>query len=103
MSDLLGGFRPSSPPPELRGRVLAAAREAAATRPPGLLELLLADRALRVCLAFVTVLLAAHVLVDGAPELPAPSPRPAIQDEASVPAESGLTATEQAEQLEPSL
>ncbi|HJQ98319.1 MAG TPA: hypothetical protein VJ826_08385 [Candidatus Polarisedimenticolaceae bacterium] len=47
MSGPLDGFRPAALPPELRERVLAAAREAAAKPSPRLLELLLADRVLR--------------------------------------------------------
>ena len=47
--DPFRGLHPSRPPSELRERVLVAARAAAANRQPGLLEMLLADRALKWC------------------------------------------------------
>jgi len=102
MSDPLDGFRPSAPPPELRGRVLAAAREAAGKPAPGLLELLLADRALRVAATIVLALFLAQFLVDRAPVRRSIPVAPAT-DEASAPAEPGLTAAEQLDDLEPAL
>ena len=102
MSGPLDGFRPAAPPPELRERVLAAAREAAAKPSPGLLELLLADRALRVAAAVVLALFIAQFLVDRAP-VPSRSPAAPAADEASAPADSGLTVTEQIHELEPAL
>ena len=103
MSDLFGGFRPSSPPPELRGRVLAAAREAASERAPGLLEMLVADRALRVSVAVVSLLFVCHVFVGLASAPDRPVSRPAVADEGNPPAETGLTAAEQINDLEPAL
>ena len=103
MSDLFGGLRPAAPPPELRGRVLAAAREAAGRRSPSLLELLIADRAVRISVAVVAVLFVAHLIVDRDASAPAARPTPVVQDEASVPAETGLTAAEQIDELEPAL
>ena len=105
MSDLFGGFRPTAPPPELRARVLAAAREAAGRPSPGLLELLLADRALRVCFGVVAVLMLAHLFIGGTPHLTAPPlPLPsAPASEAAVPSDEGLTAAEQIDDLEPAL
>ena len=102
MSDF-DGLRPAGPPAELKGRVLAAAREAAGRRSPGLLELLVADRAVRISVAVVFVLFGAHILVDREPRGVASSRPPVVSDEASVPAETGLTAAEQIEELEPSL
>ena len=104
MSDLFGGLRPTAPPPELRGRVLAAAREAASERRPGLLEMLIADRAVRISVAVVGVLFVAHLLVGrdaGAPG--GARPTPLVRDEAAAPAETGLTAAEQIRDLEPAL
>ena len=66
MSDF-DGLRPAEPPPELRGRVLAAAREAVGSRSPGLFELLVADRAVRISVAVVSLLFIAHLLVDRVP------------------------------------
>jgi hypothetical protein len=103
MSGPLDGFRPASPPPELRNRVLAAAREAAEAPAPGLLELLLADRALRICFGAVGLLLIAQLLVDRAPHGAAPAIAPAAQDEAVIPSETGFTAAEQIDELEPAL
>ena len=103
MSGPLDGFRPAAPPPELRERVLTAAREAAAKPSPRLLELLLADRALRLAATIVLALFIAQFLVDRAPvRMSAPVPAPAA-DEASAPSEPGLTAAEQIEELEPAL
>jgi hypothetical protein len=103
MSGPLDGFRPASPPPELRGRVLAAAHEAAGKPVPGLLDLLLADRALRVAAAVVLALFLAQFLVDRAPATVRSPAKPAVADETSAPAETGLTAAEQLDDLEPAL
>ena len=104
MSDMFDGMRPSAPPPELRARVLAAAREAAEQPRPGLLELLLADRVLRACFGVVAVLIVAHLFVGGAPRISAPHlPTVRPTNEASIPGDDGLTAAEQIDALEPSL
>jgi|KBSSwiStaDraftv2_1062776.scaffolds.fasta_scaffold104923_3 hypothetical protein len=103
MSGPLDGFRPAAPPPELRERVLAAARDAAAQPSPRLLELLLADRTLRLAATIVLALFLAQLLVDRPPvRMAAPVTHPAT-DEASAPAEPGLTAAEQIDELEPAL
>jgi hypothetical protein len=102
MSGPLDGFRPAAPPPELRERVLAAAREAALEPRPTLFQKLLADRALRVAATIVLALFLAQFLVDRAPA-PHRTPAAPAADEASAPAEAGLTAAEQIHELEPAL
>jgi hypothetical protein len=99
----LDGFRPAVPPPELRERVLSAAREAALTPRPTLLDQLLADRALRVAATILLALFLAQVLVDRTPvRTTVPVTAPAA-DEASAPMDNGFTAAEQIEELEPAL
>ena len=98
----LDGFRPAAPPPELRERVLSAAREAALEPRPTLLDQLLADRALRIAATVLLALFLAQFLVDRAPA-PHRAPAAPATDEASAPAEPGLTAAEQIHELEPAL
>jgi len=97
-------MRPSRPPVELRARVLLAAREAADRPAPGLLEALFHDRLLRRCATALAVLAIANALVPGG-GMPSPAALPPAftDDDRGIPADSGLTAAEQWDELAPIL
>lgn len=102
-ADPFRGLHPSRPPEALRERVLAAAR-AAAERQPGLLEPLLADRALRWCALALVVLAIAHAAIDGHKVAPSePIPTVPVVEGLEVAPESGLTAAEQMPDVAPLL
>ena len=102
--DPLAGFSPTLPPAELRARVLAAAREAAARPAPGLLEALYRDRLLRACAAGLAALVIANALVaGGGTAVPVAFPATLAVDDAEAPGDSGLTAAEQLDELAPVL
>ena len=108
MSDLRdpwAGLKPTRPPLELRAQVLAAAREAAAQPALSLLDALFGDRMLRLCAAGLAALVIANVLVVGGGGAPRHSSIPAgfVIDDAAIPGDTGLTAAEQLDGLEPVL
>ena len=108
MSDLrdpLAGLKPMRPPLALRALVLAAAREAAAQRAPSLLDALYGDRLLRLCAAGLAALVIANVLVAGGGGTRTHIAMPAVFaiDDAAIPGDTGLTAAEQLDGLEPVL
>ncbi len=108
MSDIhdpWAGMRPMLPPGELRARVLAAAREAAAMPPPSLLAALYRDRLLRLCAAGLAALVIANLLVAGGGRAPASIASPSVvsADGVAIPADGGLTAAEQLDRLGPEL
>jgi hypothetical protein len=102
--DPLAGFSPTRPPAELRARVLAAAREAAAQPAPGLFEALYRDRLLRACAAGLAALVIANALVaGGGTAAPVAFPATFAVGEAEAPEDGGLTAAEQLDELAPLL
>jgi hypothetical protein len=102
--DPWGGLRPLRPPSELRTRVLAAAREAAAQPARSLFSALYHDRLLRVCAAGLATLLVVNVLVAAHGEYPRRVvPRVVDVDGLAIPGETGLTAAEQSAMLAPLL
>jgi hypothetical protein len=102
--DPWAGLNPVRPPAALRARVLLAAREAAARPLPGLFEALYRDRVLRACAAGLAALAIANALVaSGATPAPIARPTAFAADDAHPPGESGLTATEQSDDLAPVL
>ncbi|HUC44837.1 MAG TPA: hypothetical protein VMR65_12405 [Candidatus Sulfotelmatobacter sp.] len=101
--DPFRGLHPARPPSELRERVLAAARDAAIEQQTGLLEALLADRALRWCAVALAALAIAHAAIDlqVAPRLAVPPRvRPTIDGIQLMP-DGGLTAADQRQDLAP--
>ena len=104
IDDPWAGLKPKRPPLELRARVLAAAREAAAQPAPDLLAALYHDRLLRLCAAGLAALVIANVLVAGGGGAHAPVAASAdVGDGVMVPEETGLTASEQLDGLAPML
>jgi hypothetical protein len=102
--DPWGGLRPTRPPSELRARVFAAAREAAAHPAPALLEELYRDRLLRACAAGLAALVIANAFVAGGLGTPSPVAAPtALPGDDAVPGDVGLTAAEQFDELAPVL
>jgi len=107
LRDPWAGLKLARPPVELRARVLAAAREAAARPEPGLLEALYRDRLLRACAAGLAALLIANAIVTGgggaSAQAPVPVPTAFTNDDAQIPGDTGLTAAEQLDELTPVL
>jgi len=108
MSDLRdpwAGLKPMRPPLELRALVLAAAREAAVQPELSLLDALYGDRLLRLCAAGLAALVIANVLVagGGGARTHISMPPVFVSDDGAIPGDTGLTAAEQLDGLEPVL
>lgn len=102
--DPWAALTPTRPPVALREQVLAAARHASAGPSPGLLEALYRDRLLRACAAGLAVLVIANAIAaGGGTRVPAPALSTVTDDDAAVPGDTGLTASEQADELAPEL
>jgi hypothetical protein len=101
------GLTPMRPPVALRAHVLAAARHAATQPARGLLEALGRDRLLRACAAVLAALVIANAFITGgggAAVVPRfADPAFAVPDDAAVPGDAGLTASEQLHDLAPVL
>jgi hypothetical protein len=91
------------PRPELRGRVLAAARNAASGADRGVLAALYHDRLLRLCAAGLAALVIANVLVAGGGKARTPVAAVHRLDGVVIPEETGVTAAEQFDELAPAL